>query len=302
MKPPYRVPTMTEISEIPWNGINVVSTFSGAGGSCLGYRMAGCRVLWANEFVPAAREVYKLNHPGSVLCPDDIREVQPEAILEAIGLEQGEVDILDGSPPCASFSTAGKRASDWGEVKAYSDTKQRTDDLFYEFARILEGLKPKAFIAENVAGLVRGKAKGYFKDILQRLKDAGYQVRAQLLDASWLGVPQARKRLFFIGMRNDLHVQPEFPTALPYQYTLGDAVPDIHSLIVGTSAFDWFRDPALGGAGQTKHHSARPSPSAPISVYAGRRRTRYSQPDRGNLGLRLVPRPGPRRCWPNKAS
>ena len=100
-KPEYIIPSMAEVSAIDWNGYNVVSTFSGCGGSCLGYRMAGYRVAWASEFIEAAQEVYKLNHPDSVLDVRDIREVEPEDIFDATGLGHGEIDILDGSPPCA---------------------------------------------------------------------------------------------------------------------------------------------------------------------------------------------------------
>ncbi len=138
-KPTYRVPSMAEIQALEPNGYKVVSTFSGCGGSCLGYRMAGYKVLWASEFIPAAQESYKANHPDSILDKKDIRQVQPEEILEATGLGMGELDVLDGSPPCASFSTAGKCERSWGQVKQYSDTKQRTDDLFFEYARNLEG-------------------------------------------------------------------------------------------------------------------------------------------------------------------
>ena len=120
----------------------------------------------------------------------------------------GELDLLDGSPPCASFSTAGKREAGWGKVKAYSDTKQRTDDLFFEYARLLAGIRPRVFVAENVSGLVKGTAKGYFKLVLSALRDCGYRVEAKVLDASWLGVPQARQRLIFIGVRDDLGVGP----------------------------------------------------------------------------------------------
>jgi len=222
-KPAYKVPSMSEIETTPWNGFNVVSTFSGAGGSCLGYRMAGYKVLWANEFIPAAQKVYRLNHPDSILDLRDIRKVQPAEILEAIGMSVGEIDIMDGSPPCASFSTLGKREKGWGKVKKYSDTRQRVDDLFFEYARILEGLQPKVFIAENVSGLVKGKAKGYFKIILQRLKDCGYNVKAKLLDAQWLGVPQMRQRVIFQGVRNDLGVNPKYPRPLDYRYTVRDA-------------------------------------------------------------------------------
>lgn len=219
---------MAEIEATEWNGHEVVSTFSGCGGSCLGYRMAGFRVLWASEFVPAAARVYKQNHPDSVLDTRDIRDVDAEQILESIERERGEIDVLDGSPPCADFSAAGKKDEKWGEVKSYSDTEQRVDDLFFEYARLVDGLQPKTFVAENVMGLVRGKAKGYFKQILSALKSCGYNVRAKILDAAWLGVPQHRKRLFFVGVRDDLvesyGVRPVHPSPLPYQYTVRDAL------------------------------------------------------------------------------
>jgi DNA (cytosine-5)-methyltransferase 1 len=137
------------------------------------------------------------------------------------------LDLLDGSPPCASFSTAGKRSALWGKVKKYSDTTQRTDDLFFEFARLLAGIRPKTFVAENVAGLVRGVAKGYFLEILRTLKGCGYRVAAKVLDAQWLGVPQARQRLIFVGVRDDLGIEPAHPKPLPYNYTIADALPHI---------------------------------------------------------------------------
>ena len=169
-KPPYRVPSMAEIAAVPWNGYNAISTFSGCGGSSLGYKMAGFRVLWANEFVPAAQEVYRLNHPGTILNTQDIRQISAADVLATIGMQPGDLDLLDGSPPCASFSTAGKREAGWGQVKKYSDTKQRTDDLFFEYARLVNGIQPKVFVAENVSGLVKGAAKGYFLEILIALK------------------------------------------------------------------------------------------------------------------------------------
>lgn len=109
IKPPYKVPSMREIEQTPWNGFTVVSTFSGGGGSCLGYRMAGFKVLWANEFVEEAQRTYRANHPGTILDTRDIRTVTPESILEAIGRKPGEIDLFDGSPPCCAFSTAGRR-------------------------------------------------------------------------------------------------------------------------------------------------------------------------------------------------
>ena len=223
-KPPYSVPTMTEIEKTPANGYTVVSTFSGCGGSCLGYRMAGYKVKWANEFVPVAADTYRLNHPATQLNTQDIRTVTADGILKAVGMSAGEVDVIEGSPPCASFSTSGKRHDSWGKKKKYSDTAQRTDDLFFEFARIIEGVQPRVFVGENVSGLVQGSAKGYFKEILRRLKGCGYRVTARLLNAEWLGVPQARKRLIFVGVRSDLERDPVHPAPLPYRYCIREAI------------------------------------------------------------------------------
>jgi DNA (cytosine-5)-methyltransferase 1 len=203
--------------------------------------MAGFRVLWASEFIPAAQVVYELNHPNSHLDKRDIRDVAPEDILETTGKERGEIDVLDGSPPCSDFSTAGSRESGWGKVKEYSDTKQRVDDLFFEYARILDGLQPKVFVAENVDGLVKGKAKGYFKHILRELKGCGYNVSARVLDAQFLGVPQRRKRLIFVGVRNDLQAEPTHPKPFPYTYSTKEACPNIEWVKHGGKPNNWKR-------------------------------------------------------------
>ncbi len=225
-KPDYKVPSMADIEKVRGtNGFKMVSTFSGCGGSCLGFEMEGFEVVWASEFVEAARDTYRLNHPSTILDDRDIRLVQAEDILNATGLSVGELDVFEGSPPCASFSIAGKRESKWGEVSKYSQTEQQTDDLFFEFARLLKGLQPKVFVAENVAGLVGGTAKGYFKMIMRELKDCGYKVEAQVLNAKWLGVPQARKRVIIMGVRNDLNATPTYPQPLPYSYSIKDACP-----------------------------------------------------------------------------
>lgn len=245
---------MDEIAAVPWNGYRIVSTFSGCGGSCLGFKMAGFKVLWASEFIPAAQDTYRANHPDTILDTRDIRQVTPEDVLAATGLAVGELDVLEGSPPCASFSMAGKREAGWGKVKKYSDTKQRTDDLFFEYARLLKGLQPKTFIAENVSGLVKGTAKGYFKEILAALKACGYRVEVRLLDAQWLGVPQMRQRIIFQGVREDLDVAPAFPKPLPYRYSVREAIPWIVSMELG------------GGFGQVAEVPATDSPYQAIGA------------------------------------
>ena len=241
--PRYVVPTMKQIAETPWNGRSVVSTFAGCGGSSLGYRIAGFRVLWANEFIEAAREVYALNQSSAtILDGRDIRIVDPADVLATLSLKRGQLDVLDGSPPCASFSMSGKRSEGWGESSTYSDTKQRTDDLFYEFVRLLDGLRPKMFVAENVSGLVRGVAKGYFLEILARMKATGYRVSARTLNAKWLGVPQSRARVIFIGVRDDLGVSPTHPQPMKTRFTLADAIGDLKTMtsdgVKGHNHFD----------------------------------------------------------------
>lgn len=236
-KPPYSVPTMTEIRAIPWNGLRVASTFSGAGGSCTGYRMAGYRVVWANEFVPAAQASYKANaSEHCTLDCRDIRQVQAEDVLQATGLKPGELDLFDGSPPCQAFSTAGQRDKGWGKEKSYEHgAKQCNERLFWEYIRLLNGLQPRTFVAENVSGLVKGTAKGMFLQILKDLKACGYRVKCKVLDAQWMGVPQTRQRTIFVGVRNDIGLEPVFPKPLPYRYSVRDALPEFSGGMVTAS-------------------------------------------------------------------
>lgn len=232
-KPPYSVPSMVEVNKVPWNGLRVASTFSGCGGSSLGFRMAGYHVAWANEFVDEARVTYEANKsPWTAVDGRDIREVKASDIRAATaGL--AEVDVLEGSPPCSSFSMAGNRERGWGQAHAYSDGKvQRTDDLFAEYSRILRELRPRAFVAENVAGLALGEAKGHYYAILDDLRSCGYRVAARLLDAQWLGVPQQRRRIIFVGFREDLDEDPAeaYPKPLTYRYSIGEALSGIVEL------------------------------------------------------------------------
>ena len=230
-KPAYEVPSMATVRrKAGTNGYKMVSTFSGAGGSCIGMKLAGFDVRWASEFVPSAQDTYRANHTDTHLDTRDIREVTADDILNDIGMRPGELDLFEGSPPCASFSMAGKREKYWGETKRYSDVEQRTDDLFYEYARLVRGLQPRTFVAENVAGLVQGSAKGYFKAILRELRSCGYRVEAKVLDAKLMGVPQTRNRLFFFGVREDLGVDPVWPKPLPYSYSMGDVLPNVEQV------------------------------------------------------------------------
>jgi DNA (cytosine-5)-methyltransferase 1 len=204
----YSIPTVKQLLESTENGghkFEVVSLFAGGGGSSTGYRMAGGKVLAINEFIPEAIATYQANWPTTKIIPGDIRKLTGKDILSLIGKESGELDILDGSPPCSAFSTAGSREKGWGKTKSYSDaTQSNVEDLFFEYIRILRDIKPKVFVAENVSGLAKGVAKGYLNEILRELRISGYNVTCKILDAKWLGVPQSRTRTIFVGIRNDL--------------------------------------------------------------------------------------------------
>lgn len=231
---------MTEVRRAPLNGFKVVSTFAGAGGSSLGYRMAGFEVLLANEFVEEARETYLSNAAaGTIIDPRDIRTVKGADIMKLLGLKPGELDVLDGSPPCAAFSQGGMTKDTWGKIRKYSDVKQRTDDLFDEYIRLLGELKPKVFVAENVPGIAKGISKGVFIDILTKMKAKGYRVSCRILDARWLGVPQVRKRAIFVGVREDLKKDPAFPKPLPYLYTIREIFPHIRRIQTGERNMRW---------------------------------------------------------------
>ena len=178
----------------------VVSTFAGCGGSSLGYAIAGYREVLAVEWDKVACETFRANFPEVPVFEGDIAKLTVERALEMTGLKPGELDVLDGSPPCQGFSSAGKRVMD-----------DPRNSLFREYVRLLRGLKPKAFVMENVAGMVKGKMKLVFVDILKELKASGYRVRAKVLNAMWYGVPQSRERMIFIGIREDLNREPVHP-------------------------------------------------------------------------------------------
>lgn len=189
----------------------VISTFAGGGGSSLGYSMAGYRELLAVEWDNNAVETFKLNFPDVPVYHGDICNLTVEKCLELAGIEPGELDLLDGSPPCQGFSTAGKRLLD-----------DPRNQLFKEFVRLLRGLKPKVFVMENVSGMVKGKMKLVFAEILRELRASGYKVSARLLNAMYFHVPQSRQRIIFIGVREDLGIKPSHPGAENRAVTLGE--------------------------------------------------------------------------------
>ncbi len=178
----------------------VISTFAGTGGSSLGYHWAGFKELLAIEWEDHAVECFKLNFPDVPVWQKDITTVDYRDILKFTGLKVGELDVFDGSPPCQGFSTAGKRK--------VNDSRNK---LFESYVELIRGLQPKVFVMENVSGMAKGKMKGLFLEILRALKSLNYSVKCKQMNAMYYGVPQSRERLIFIGVRNDLKMDPVWP-------------------------------------------------------------------------------------------
>ena len=194
---------LEDLEKVEKNGYKVFSTFACGGGSTMGYKLAGFTVLGNCEIDPEMAAVYKENHHPRFSFNMDIRDFNemggyPEELLD--------LDILDGSPPCSTFSTSGKREEGWGVEKRFREGQkmQRLDDLFFAYIRTAEILKPKVVIAENVEGLIKANARGYVSEIARGFDEAGYTVQLFLLDAQTMGVPQRRRRVFFVGHRKDL--------------------------------------------------------------------------------------------------
>lgn len=185
------------------NGYKVFSCFACGGRSTMGYKLAGFEVLGMNEIDPKMAECYIANHKPQYSYVEPIQSFKNRDDLppELYGL-----DILDGSPPCSSFSMVGNREKDWGKEKKFREgqAEQVLDTLFFDFIDLAEKLQPKIAMAENVKGILLGSARDYVWAIRQAFDKAGYHVEHWTLDASKMGVPQRRERVFFIALRNDL--------------------------------------------------------------------------------------------------
>jgi len=188
---------------IEYHGKKVFGTFVCGGGSTMGYKLAGYHHLGGVEIDPKIAAVYMANHKPEHFYLEDIRLFNERADLPDCLYD---LDLLDGSPPCSSFSMAGNREKDWGKKKQFAEGQahQRLDDLVFEYVRTIEKLQPKVALLENVKGLITGNAKVYARRLKQAFEAAGYEVQVFLLNAASMGVPQKRERVFFIGQRKGL--------------------------------------------------------------------------------------------------
>ena len=248
---------------------NVISCFAGGGGSSTGYRLAGANILLINEFVEEAISTYQANFPDTKVLVDDIKKYSSDDFLEMAGIKVGELDLLDGSPPCSAFSLAGKRDKGWegyvedtressidletGEVvqtgelkkkdgiKKYSEDKiqESIEDLFLEYIRIAKGIQPKVIVAENVKGITFGESKKKLLEFINDFERIGYEVSYQVMNAADFGTPQGRERTIFICVRKDvaetiglnfMNISGIFPTKTVTKHvTMREAFEDIEN-------------------------------------------------------------------------
>lgn len=193
--------------------MKVISLFSGAGGLDLGFEEAGFEIEWANEFDKSIWETYEKNH-SNYLDKRDIRKIPLNEIPECDG--------IIGGPPCQSWSEAGA-------CKGINDDRGK---LFYEFIKILKDKKPKFFVAENVSGMLAEKHKDAVQNFIKMFKETGYDVNLYLVNAADYGVPQDRKRVFYIGFREDLNIKFEFPKPLGKKVNLREAIGDLQDTAI----------------------------------------------------------------------
>lgn len=185
------------------NGYKVFSCFACGGGSTMGYKLAGFEVVGMNEIDPRMAKAYIKNHNPKYSFIEPIQDFKNR---EDIPKELYNLDILDGSPPCSSFSSLGVRDRDWGKEKKFKEgqSEQVLDTLFFDFIDLAKKLQPKVVVSENVKGMLLGDAKQYVREVYDQFEKAGYYTQHWLLNGADMGIPQRRERVFFISFRKDL--------------------------------------------------------------------------------------------------
>lgn len=190
----------SDLRSIPKNGLKVFSTFSCGGGSSYGYKLAGYELIGNCEIDDKINAMYVKNHRPRYNFNMDIRRLNQ---MKKLPDELYKLDILDGSPPCSTFSMAGVREDAWGKEKHFREgqKKQVLDDLFFAFLETVERLQPKVVVAENVDGMTKGNARYYITMVIKEFRRLGYDVQIFRLNAMFMNVPQSRTRVFFVANR-----------------------------------------------------------------------------------------------------
>lgn len=185
----------------PLTPLSTIDLFCGAGGITEGFREAGYRCLYANDCMPEAIETFSLNHPEAWSEAQDVEEVNPAEVRKKLRLKKGALDVLVGGPPCQGFSINAPE-------RFLSDPRNK---LFKDYLRFLEEFEPKAFLFENVPGLLSLADGKVYRKIVSEFEGHGYHVSEKILFAAHYGVPQERWRLILLGSRFSA-VNPLEPT------------------------------------------------------------------------------------------
>ena len=214
-----------------------ISFFAGGGGSSAGYKLAGGDCRFVNEFQQVAVDTYLENWPGTPHICGDIKSVTGKQIMEMTGLKVGELDILDGSPPCPPFSMSGTKQKGWNKEKvAYGMKQQNIEDLTWEMIRIAEEMQPRVIVCENVKGLTMDYAKSHLDKMCADFEAIGYTTTYKVLNGIHFGVPQKRQRVFIVSVRNDvlddigmpwMLISSLLPEGVDEEPTIEDAIGDL---------------------------------------------------------------------------
>ena len=212
--------------------MKIISLFSGCGGLDLGFERAGFEISIANEYDPTIWDTYKINHPVTKLIEGDIRSLKENDFPD-------DIDGIIGGPPCQSWSEAGA-------LRGINDARGK---LFYDYIRILKSKQPKFFLAENVSGMLANRHSEAVNNIIAMFKDCGYDVSINLVNAKDYGVPQERRRVFYIGFRSDLGIHFEFPIGSTAddkkKLTLRDVIWDLQFTAVPAGARNYHNPQAI---------------------------------------------------------
>lgn len=212
--------------------MKIISLFSGCGGLDLGFERAGFEIPIANEYDPTIWETYKINHPSTKLIEGDIRNIQESDFPD-------DIDGIIGGPPCQSWSEAGS-------LRGINDSRGK---LFYDYIRILKSKQPKFFLAENVSGMLANRHSEAVRNIIEMFKECGYDLTVSLINAKDYGVPQERRRVFYIGFRRDLGVRFKFPVGSTAdekkRLTLRDTIWDLQFTAVPAGARNYHNPKAI---------------------------------------------------------
>ena len=181
-----------------------IDLFAGAGGLSEGLSEAGFHCLFANEIMPVYAQTYMRNHVGTKVLTSDIRTVDAYDILQDLGIEKGELDLIAGGPPCQGFSINAP-------IRSNEDSRNH---LFREYLRFVDAFAPRVILIENVPGLVSFEKGATLHAIIEALADLGYGADVRILGAAYYGVPQMRWRTIIIGFRGKEVPADAFPSPL----------------------------------------------------------------------------------------